>query len=101
MIGGILFYRSSEQSLEEQRKLQADLQNDVGTSKDRVKELQTELDNIVQQLGEAKIDKHEEARRKKKQEIVENFKKNFPTGVVNINISLILFRFSIFQSSKY
>lgn len=80
--------RSSEQSLEEQKKLQQDLQSDVGTSKDRVKELQTELDSIVEQLGDARVDKHEDSRRKKKQEIVENFKRNFPTGVYDRMINM-------------
>lgn len=59
-----------------------DLQSDVGTSKDRVKELQAELEVVMEQLGDARVDKHEDSRRKKKQEIVENFKRNFPTGVV-------------------
>lgn len=73
--------RTSEQALEDQKRLRQELQSDVGTSKGRVQELQKELENVMEQLGDAKIDKHEEARRKKKQEIVENFKKNYP-GVV-------------------
>ncbi|XP_014241768.1 structural maintenance of chromosomes protein 1A isoform X2 [Cimex lectularius] len=80
--------RASEQSLEEQKKLQIDLQSDVGTSKDRVKELQTELESIMEQLGDARVDKHEDSRRKKKQEIVENFKRNFPTGVYDRMINM-------------
>ncbi|CAB0011951.1 unnamed protein product, partial [Nesidiocoris tenuis] len=80
--------RTSEQSLEEQKKLQLDLQSDVGSSKDRVKELQAELESIMEQLGDARVDKHEDSRRKKKQEIVENFKKSFPTGVYDRMINM-------------
>lgn len=69
--------------MEDQKRLREELQSDVGTSKGRVQELQKELENVMEQLGDAKIDKHEDSRRKKKQEIVENFKKNYP-GVVRL-----------------
>ncbi|XP_074113556.1 structural maintenance of chromosomes protein 1A-like [Cotesia typhae] len=70
--------KTSEAALEDQKKLRADLQNDVGSSKDTVQRLQRELENISEQLGDAKVDKHEVARTKKKTEIVENFKRLFP-----------------------
>lgn len=72
-----------EQALIDQKQLRADLQSDVGSSKDRVQEIQKQLDDVLEQLGDARIDKHEDARRKKKQEIVERFKSNYP-GVVSI-----------------
>lgn len=64
------------------------MQSDVGTSKERVQELQQELESVMEQLGDAKIDKHEDARRKKKQEIVENFKRSFPGGVYDRMINM-------------
>merc|ERR1719245_1940952 len=70
--------RGSESQLEEQEKVYNDLQGDVGCSKDRISELQQELENCTSELGNARVDKHEETRRKKKQEIVENFKRVFP-----------------------
>ncbi|XP_034936971.1 structural maintenance of chromosomes protein 1A [Chelonus insularis] len=70
--------KTSEAALEDQKKLRADLQMDVGSSKDTVQRLQRELENISEQLGDAKVDKHEVARTKKKTEIVENFKRLFP-----------------------
>lgn len=79
--------RTSEQALEEQKRLRAELQADVGTSKERVQELQQELESVMEQLGDAKVDKHEDARRKKKQEIVENFKRSFP-GVYDRMINM-------------
>ncbi|KYN33787.1 Structural maintenance of chromosomes protein 1A [Trachymyrmex septentrionalis] len=70
--------KTSEAALEDQKKLRADLQSDVGTSKDKIQNLQRELENISEQLGDAKVDKHEVSRNKKKTEIVENFKRLFP-----------------------
>ena len=73
--------RISEAALEEQKKLRKELQSDVGSSKDRIQKIQHDLENISEQLGDAKVDKHEVSRTKKKTEIVENFKRLFP-GVV-------------------
>ncbi|XP_078037969.1 structural maintenance of chromosomes 1 [Augochlora pura] len=70
--------RTSEAALEDQKKLRADLQSDVGISKDKIQNLQRELESISEQLGDAKVDKHEVSRTKKKTEIVENFKRLFP-----------------------
>ena len=80
--------RASETQLEEQKKLLSDLDGDVGSSKDRIDELTAELDEVTNELGDARVDKHEDNRRKKKQEIVENFKRLFP-GVYDrlINMS--------------
>nr|CAH7756245.1 unnamed protein product [Callosobruchus chinensis] len=79
--------RTSEQALNDQKQLRAELQADVGSSKDKVHELQKHLDTVVEQLGDARTDKHEDARRKKKQELVERFKSNFP-GVYDRMINM-------------
>lgn len=73
--------RTSEQALTDQKKLLKDLQSDVGSSKNRVSEIQRQLEDVIEQLGDARTDKHEDTRRKKKQEIVDRFKANYP-GVV-------------------
>ena len=80
--------RTSEAQLEEQQKIFNELQGDVGCSKDKIFQLQRDLDQAVSELGDARVDKHEENRRKKKQEIVENFKRLYP-GVFDrlINMS--------------
>ncbi|XP_076297753.1 structural maintenance of chromosomes 1 [Lasioglossum baleicum] len=70
--------KTSEAALEDQKKLRSDLQSDVGISKDKIQNLQRELESISEQLGDAKVDKHEVSRTKKKTEIVENFKRLFP-----------------------
>uniref|UniRef100_A0A182VYL4 SMC hinge domain-containing protein n=1 Tax=Anopheles minimus TaxID=112268 RepID=A0A182VYL4_9DIPT len=79
--------KTSKTGLEEQRRIKAELSQDVGTSKERIHELQSELDNVREQLGDAKIDKHEDARRKKKQEVVELFKLEVP-GVYDRMINM-------------
>merc|ERR1712038_617595 len=80
--------RASETQLDEQKKLLSDLNGDVGSSKSRIDELTASLEEVTSELGDARVDKHEETRRKKKQEIVENFKRVFP-GVYDrlINMS--------------
>ncbi|KFB52700.1 AGAP002947-PA-like protein [Anopheles sinensis] len=79
--------KSSKVALEEQNRIKAELSQDVGSSKERILELQAELENVREQLGDAKIDKHEDARRKKKQEVVELFKLEVP-GVYDRMINM-------------
>merc|ERR1740123_318187 len=80
--------RASETQLEEQKKLLADLSEGQGSSKSRIDDLTASLEEVTGELGDARVDKHEDNRRKKKQEIVENFKRLFP-GVFDrlINMS--------------
>merc|ERR1719282_642998 len=79
--------RASESQLEEQQRVFNDLQGNVGCSKDRIKELENDLEAVASELGDARVDKHEETRRKKKSEIVQNFKRVFP-GVYDRLINL-------------
>ncbi|KAM3957786.1 LOW QUALITY PROTEIN: structural maintenance of chromosomes 1 [Aphomia sociella] len=79
--------KSSEQALEEQRRLRAELQADVGECRGRAASLQAQLEEVGAQLGDARVDKHEEARRRKKQEIVESFKRDIP-GVYDRMINM-------------
>lgn len=78
-----LFCRTSEIALEDQHRIRAELQADVGAGRGRAAELQAELEEVGEQLGDARVDKHEDARRRKKQEIVESFKREIP-GVVRM-----------------
>ena len=48
-------YRSSRAAVEEQKKLEASLSVDVETARVKIAEIQTELEKIVEQLGEAKV----------------------------------------------
>lgn len=79
--------RSSQIALEDQIRIKEELSKDVGSSKERIIELQGDLENVREQLGDAKIDKHEDSRRKKKQEVVEIFKREVP-GVYDRMINM-------------
>merc|ERR1719402_580726 len=79
--------RASEAQLDEQRKLFNELNVDVGSSKDRIREITEGLEEVTSELGDARVDKHEDNRRKKKQEIVENFKRLYP-GVYDRMINM-------------
>lgn len=78
---------SSKVALIDQNRIKDELKNDVGSSKERIAELQKKLDDVRDQLGDAKGDKHEDARRKKKQEVVELFKREVP-GVYDRMINM-------------
>lgn len=78
---------TSRQSLEEQMRIREELKKDVGSSKELIIQLQRKLDDVRDQLGDAKIDKHEDGRRKKKQEVVELFKREVP-GVYDRMINM-------------
>ncbi|PZC85875.1 hypothetical protein B5X24_HaOG215237 [Helicoverpa armigera] len=60
---------------------------DVGECRGRAAELQAQLEEVAAALGDARVDKHEEARRRKKQEIVESFKRDIP-GVYDRMINM-------------
>ncbi|CAH1107174.1 unnamed protein product [Psylliodes chrysocephalus] len=79
--------RTSQQTLHDQKQTREGLKSDVGFSKGRVHEIQKQLEDVMEQLGDARTDKHEDARRKKKQEIVERFKSNYP-GVYDRMINM-------------
>merc|ERR1712012_356982 len=78
--------RASEAQLDEQKKIYDELNGDVGSSKDRIKELTESLGEATAELGDARVDKHEDNRRKK-QEIVEKFKRLYP-GVYDRMINM-------------
>ena len=76
-------FRSSENAIAEQMRLKESLATDVEGATARIKEINSELSSIVEQLGEAKVDKHESARHVKKTELIENLKRLF-NGVVSL-----------------
>lgn len=70
--------RSSEASLEELRRQEQEVSQDVAAAKGRVSEINRELEALMNELGDAKVDKHEDSRRRKKAEIVDHFKQLYP-----------------------
>lgn len=87
--------RTSEATLEDQKKLRDDLQSDVNTSKDTIQTFQREVESISEQLSDVKVDKHEVSRSKKNIEIVENFKRLF------LGIVWKQFLFGLFLTNLY
>ncbi|XP_071960355.1 structural maintenance of chromosomes protein 1A-like [Antedon mediterranea] len=72
------YIRTSEQAVEDQKRLKETLEEEVQSGSNRLKEINQELTTIVEQLGEAKVDKHESNRKNKKAELTENLKRLFP-----------------------
>jgi structural maintenance of chromosome 1 len=69
-------------ALEEQTKLLRDLTNEVEQSKNQIDTLRSKLEDISRNLDEARVDSHEDARSRRKREIVEDLKRNY-SGVYN------------------
>ncbi len=74
-------FRTSKTAVEDQKKSEVALALEVDAARSRINEIQHELEQVVEQLGEAKVDKHETARATKKAELIDNLKRLFP-GVV-------------------
>ena len=85
----MLFLRSSTKAIQEQKKLEQQIREDVEEATKRIEEINKELDTVVTQLGEAKVERHESSRAAKKQELIENLRRLFP-GVVSLNFSISL-----------
>ena len=66
---------TTESALQEQRRVEGELHNEVQLSKSQIDELQNKLAEIHKKLGDARISHNEDARRRKKQEVVENLKR--------------------------
>ncbi|XP_055958338.1 structural maintenance of chromosomes protein 1A [Patella vulgata] len=72
------YIRTSTQAVAEQKKIEEELGYDVETANLRISEINVELGSVIEQLGEAKVDKHESARAMKKAELLDNLKRLFP-----------------------
>lgn len=72
------YIRTSNQAVAEQKVAEEELAEEVDTANIRIDEINSEMGSIMEQLGEAKVDKHESARAMKKAELLENLKRLFP-----------------------
>ena len=68
------YIRTSNQTVAEQKKIEEDLSAQVDQANHRITEINSELESVMDQLGEAKVDKHESARAMKKKELLDNLK---------------------------
>ncbi|XP_023289766.1 structural maintenance of chromosomes protein 1A [Orussus abietinus] len=69
-----------ETNLKEQRALHEELERDIATSDEKIRQSQEQLENIFQQLNKAKANKDDMSRLKTKAEIIERLK-NLYSGV--------------------
>uniref|UniRef100_A0A8I3W876 Structural maintenance of chromosomes protein n=1 Tax=Callithrix jacchus TaxID=9483 RepID=A0A8I3W876_CALJA len=76
------YITTSKQSLEEQKKLEGELTEEVEMAKRRIDEINKELNQVMEQLGDARIDRQESSRQQRKAEIMESIKRLYPGSVV-------------------
>ena len=69
---------ASESSLTDLQSKEKEFAKEVASAKQRVTEIQNKLEAINNDLGDAKGDRHEDDRRKKKAEVVDHLKKLYP-----------------------
>ncbi|CAL8094971.1 unnamed protein product [Calicophoron daubneyi] len=72
------YIESSNRAITEQRETEKAIREEVEEATRRIDEINTELEAVVCQLGEAKVERHESSRAAKKQELIENLKRLFP-----------------------
>ncbi|KAA0199123.1 SMC1A protein [Fasciolopsis buskii] len=72
------YIESSNRAITEQRETERAIREEVEQATKRIDEINAELEAVVCQLGEAKVERHESSRAAKKQELIENLKRLFP-----------------------
>ncbi|XP_043357442.1 structural maintenance of chromosomes protein 1A isoform X2 [Dermochelys coriacea] len=82
------YIATSKQSLEEQKKLEGELTEEVELAKRRIDEINKELNQVMEQLGDARIDRQENSRQQRKAEIMESIKRLYPGSVYGRLIDL-------------
>ncbi|XP_073456859.1 structural maintenance of chromosomes protein 1A isoform X2 [Aquarana catesbeiana] len=82
------YIATSKQSLEEQKNLEETLTEEVEGAKRRIDEINKELNQVMEQLGDARIDRQESSRQQRKAEIMESIKRLYPGSVYGRLIDL-------------
>eukprot|EP00108_Taenia_solium_P006905 TsM_000765300 transcript=TsM_000765300 gene=TsM_000765300 len=72
------FIETSHRSITELSEAEKTIREEVESATRRMDEINTELETVICQLGEAKVERHESSRAVKKQELIENLKRLFP-----------------------
>ncbi|VDN12431.1 unnamed protein product [Dibothriocephalus latus] len=76
------FIESSHRSIAELTETEKSISEEVEMAARRIEEINAELESVICQIGEAKVERHESSRAAKKQELIENLKRLF-AGVVS------------------
>uniref|UniRef100_A0A3P9GYH0 Structural maintenance of chromosomes protein n=1 Tax=Oryzias latipes TaxID=8090 RepID=A0A3P9GYH0_ORYLA len=77
-----------QQSLDEQKRMEEELTEEVEMAKRRIDEINMELNQVMEQLGDARIDRQENSRQQRKAEIMESIKRLYPGSVYGRLIDL-------------
>ncbi|VDM17546.1 unnamed protein product [Hydatigera taeniaeformis] len=72
------FIETSHRSITELSEAEKTIREEVESATKRMDEINAELETVICQLGEAKVERHESSRAVKKQELIENLKRLFP-----------------------
>uniref|UniRef100_A0A8C8DZV0 Structural maintenance of chromosomes protein n=1 Tax=Oryzias sinensis TaxID=183150 RepID=A0A8C8DZV0_9TELE len=84
----ISFFVLCRQSLDEQKRMEEELTEEVEMAKRRIDEINMELNQVMEQLGDARIDRQENSRQQRKAEIMESIKRLYPGSVYGRLIDL-------------
>uniref|UniRef100_A0A8B9JBZ3 Structural maintenance of chromosomes protein n=1 Tax=Astyanax mexicanus TaxID=7994 RepID=A0A8B9JBZ3_ASTMX len=71
-----------------QRRMEEELTEEVELAKRRIDEINMELNQVMEQLGDARIDRQENSRQQRKAEIMESIKRLYPGSVYGRLIDL-------------
>uniref|UniRef100_A0A8C2WTY1 Structural maintenance of chromosomes protein n=1 Tax=Cyclopterus lumpus TaxID=8103 RepID=A0A8C2WTY1_CYCLU len=71
-----------------QKRMEEELTEEVESAKRRIDEINTELNQVMEQLGDARIDRQENSRQQRKAEIMESIKRLYPGSVYGRLIDL-------------
>uniref|UniRef100_A0A8C5N8P8 Structural maintenance of chromosomes protein n=1 Tax=Gouania willdenowi TaxID=441366 RepID=A0A8C5N8P8_GOUWI len=82
------YITTSKQSLDEQKRMEEELTEEVEMAKRRIDEINMELNQVMEQLGDARIDRQENSRQQRKAEIMESIKRLYPGSVYGRLIDL-------------
>lgn len=82
------YITTSRQSLDEQKRMEEELTEEVELAKRRIDEINMELNQVMEQLGDARIDRQENSRQQRKAEILESIKRLYPGSVYGRLIDL-------------
>lgn len=82
------YIATSRQSLDEQKRMEEELTEEVEMAKRRIDEINMELNQVMEQLGDARIDRQENSRQQRKAEIMESIKRLYPGSVYGRLIDL-------------
>nr|CAB3266384.1 structural maintenance of chromosomes protein 1A [Phallusia mammillata] len=72
------YIETSRKTLQEHKQLKQQLENQVQSSFERIREINIELEEVMRKQGDAKVDRTESSRQKRRLELLETLRRLFP-----------------------